>query len=66
MSIFINISSDDLKYLVFYENEDISEEKEDSFESSEYNDNKRTSTSVLNTKRVKLDYQGFTKHLRFA
>ncbi len=66
LSIFINISTESIKYLVFYDDEALSEENEDSLENSETNDNKRTSSTAINPKRAKLDYDAFTKNLKFA
>ena len=75
LSIFINVSSDNPKYLVFYEELETSEENvytsnvnENSKASSSLNSDKTSnspSTPVsYNPKRAKLDYDAFTKKLR--
>lgn len=50
LSIFINVSSESAKYLVFYENTDLNDSNSD--------------LSASNSKRAKLDYDAFTKKLK--
>ncbi len=68
LSIFINVSSENPKYLVFYEDENYESAKEDTSNDDnkdDCNSSASTSKSVpYNPKRAKLDYDAFTKRLR--
>lgn len=50
LSVFINVSSETPKYLVFYENVELNDSNSDS--------------TASNSKRAKLDYDAFTKKLK--
>ena len=68
MSIFINVSSENPKFLVFYEVENYEAAKEDTSNDDNKDDcnpSASSSKSVpYNPKRAKLDYDAFTKRLR--
>lgn len=61
LSIFINVSSDNPKFLVFYENE---EEKKLKTDNSEETHSIELEPESCQTKRVKLDYEAFSKKLK--
>jgi hypothetical protein len=61
MSIFINVSTDDTKYLIFYEEYERNDLNTDQASSQ---DDQNSENARSNSKRAKLDYDAFTQKLK--